>query len=123
MTSQLEQIKMQCQQCINQAVHVEVNGQHGYNGVVEHVDDEYVYLMVPVDENGQYLDLATMNMNAMHPNGANQAVQPMMRQQMGARYPYNPYFSPYPFYPYPPRPFGWNRLVLPLAALTALAIL
>lgn len=104
---QLAQMKMQCQQLINQPVHLQVHGEQGYNGIIEQVDDEHVYLLVPVNEHGQYMDLGQM-MN-------NQENQPMMRQ-------FYPYYQPYPYYGYP-RPYGWNRLVLPLAALTALAVL
>lgn len=108
MRNHQEQMKMHCHQYVNQPVHLQVNMQHGYSGIIEHVDDEHVYLMVPVNENGEYMDLAQL-MQAEHPNT-------MMRQ-----FPYYP-FPYYPYYGFP-RPFGWNRLILPLAALTALSVL
>ncbi|NEU31498.1 hypothetical protein GN156_12060 [bacterium LRH843] len=117
MMNERQQKKQQCEQYLNQPVQVQVNGQSGYSGILEYVDDENVYLMVPVDENGQYIELEQM---------MNQSEQQMMRQGTGERYPYYPYnpyyYQPYPYYPYPyARPFGWNRLILPLVALTALA--
>ena len=138
-------MKTQCQEHVNKPVQVQVHGQHNYSGVIEYVDDEHVYLMVPIDETGQYMDLAQLmqGMNAQQMYDYEQAYyhlqqQPQARQIEGDQryplyppvYPYYPgYYQPYPFYPYPypyapfPRPRGWNRLILPLAALTALAVL
>ncbi|MDV2686262.1 hypothetical protein RYX56_17990 [Alkalihalophilus lindianensis] len=36
---------------MNQAVRTEMNGQPSYNGIIEHVDENHLYLIVPVDEN------------------------------------------------------------------------
>ncbi len=106
----VQQIKAQCEQYLNQPVQVQVHGQSEYSGIIEHVDDNYVYLMVPVDEHGNHLDLSMMA-GAMS-RGPDERY-PYYRQF----YPFNPYYNPY-FYP---QPFGWNRLILPLVALTALA--
>jgi small nuclear ribonucleoprotein (snRNP)-like protein len=145
--SQILNMKMKCHKHLNKPVQVQVEGQHSYSGIVEHVDDQYVYMMVPIDETGQYMDLAQlmqgMNAQSMYEYGHEQAYQhipqqPLARQlESNQRYPFYPavfpgypgYYQPYPFYPYPypyapyPRPRGWNRLILPLAALTALAVL
>ncbi|WEG17624.1 hypothetical protein PQ478_03795 [Alkalihalophilus pseudofirmus] len=115
--NQVQEMQSLCQQYMNQAVHTQMNGQPAYNGVIENVDNEYLYLLVPVDEFGQYMDLADL----MGDDQQNQ----MVRSYQDQRYPYyayNPYYQPY-FYPYYPRPRGWNRLILPLAALTAIALL
>ncbi|WP_413374608.1 hypothetical protein [Alkalihalobacillus sp. 1P02AB] len=116
----MEQIKTSCQQYMNQPVSVQYQGQV-INGVIENVDDEQLYLLVAVDDNGQYVDLAQL-MQEQHQSGSHQAQQ----------FQRNPYYNPYPayypsyyypsYYPYP-RPINWNRLVLPLAALTAIALL
>ncbi|WP_100371911.1 hypothetical protein [Bacillus sp. FJAT-45037] len=116
-----QEMQMLCEQYMNQAVHTQLNGQPGYNGVVEYVDNEHLYLMVPVDDNGQYMDMAYMmnEMNGMQPF---EQMQPSMDRQY---YPYYPYYQQpfyYPYYGYG-RPRRWNRLILPLAALTAIALL
>ncbi len=147
--NQLYNMKCQCQQYLNQPVTLQVNGQPSYSGVVEHVDDENVYIMVPVDETGQYMDLEQLmngwQSQSMYDYGqgadhayAHQEQQPMTRHGEYDRYyapgyyPYYPTYPPYAYYPYPyypypygpyPRPIWWNRLILPLAALTAIAAL
>lgn len=127
MMNQAQQMKMQCQNYVNQPVQLQVHGQSGYSGIIEHVDDENVYLMVPVDESGQYIDLVEL-MNGYHPinkQAGEQSTLPLMGQEINVRnerYPFYPPYPPYPYYPYP-RPRGWGRLILPLAALTALAVL
>lgn len=118
----IEQMKLNCEQHVNKPVYLQLQGNEGYSGVIEHVDDEHVYLLVPVDENGQYIHLSELMGQMEHTS------HHMMRQ-----YPY--YYQPYPNYygggyghgygygyGYP-RPYNWNRLVLPLAALTALSVL
>ncbi len=131
--NQAHQMKMQCQQYMNQPVHLQVNGQSGYSGIIEHVDDENVYVMVPTDEHGQYEDIGQvmMEMNSygyMNEQQTQKPSQDMMRDGIDQRYPYfpyYPYYQPYPYYPYYPypRPRRWSRLILPLAALTAIALL
>ncbi|MDT8862034.1 hypothetical protein N0O92_17630 [Alkalihalobacillus sp. MEB130] len=144
--SQYQNMKMQCQQYVNQAVSVEVENKQNYSGIVEHVDDQYVYLMVPINELGQYMDLSQLTQgtkaHSMYQQGHEydhafaHYPQPSMAREEDERFypagfyppifPY-PYFPPYPHFPYPygpyPRPIGWNRLILPLAALTAIAAL
>lgn len=145
--NQFQNMKTQCQQHLNKPVQLQVNGQHVYSGIVEYVDDDHIYVMVPIDETGQYMDLAQM-MQGANPQSPNefghehayyhQSQEPLARQsESEQQYPVYPpvypgypgYFQPYPFYPYPypyapfPRPRGWSRLILPLAALTAVAAL
>ncbi|GAF65729.1 hypothetical protein BTS2_2628 [Bacillus sp. TS-2] len=121
----VSQLKMQCEQYMNQPVSVQYQGQQ-INGVLEHVDHEQIYLMVLVDENGQYMDLAQamqhQQMNDGYPHQQSGQMHPNYHQTR------NPFFPGPGFYPgyfpgyYNPRP-NWNRLVLPLAALTAIALL
>jgi hypothetical protein len=137
-----QNMKMQCQNYLHQPVQLQVGGQHGYSGIIEHVDDHNVYVMVPVDETGQYMDLAQLmqgtDVQSMYPSGqeydhayAQHSQDPLARQERNERYYpegfYSPYPYYYPYYPYPygpyTRPLGWNRLILPLAALTAIATL
>lgn len=113
-----QQMKEMCEQHINQAVTMQANGMN-YEGVVEMVDDNHVYMMVPVDEQGQFMSMYEV-MAGMQQE---QQQQQMMNGQERYGYPYQPYYPGYyPYYPRP-RPYGWRRLVFPLAALTALAIL
>lgn len=112
----VEHIKSLCQSYLNQPVKVEVEGSTEYNGIIEQVDDDYVYLLVPVDDYGNMLnvkDVLTLEQTMQRDETENRQFYPPFY--------YNPYFyNPY-FYPRPR--YGWNRLVLPLAALTALAVL
>ncbi|MBD0379100.1 hypothetical protein [Paenibacillus sedimenti] len=70
-----------------------------YDGIVENVDDDHLYLAVPIG--GQEME----QMRAFAP--------------FGYPYPYYPY--PYPGYYFPRRRFA--RQVLPLATLLALSLL
>lgn len=87
-----------------------------YHGIVEHVDDEHLYLAVPAGQWMHYGGAATSMDRAYVPYG-----------YFGGGYPgyypgyyyggYYPGYYPYGYY----RPF--NRLILPLVALTSLALL
>jgi len=71
-----------------------------YDGFVEYVDQEWLYLAVPLSVR------ETNNERAWY----------------AAAYPYVPFYPPYPGYDYyPRRPFG--RVIIPLAALAALTLL
>ncbi|WGU97673.1 hypothetical protein QJQ58_13000 [Paenibacillus dendritiformis] len=74
-----------------------------YHGIVEHVDDEHLYLAVPAGQWMHYGGAAASMDRAYVPYG-----------YFGGGYPG---YYPYGYY----RPF--NRLILPLVALTALALL
>ncbi len=113
------QLQMLCQRYVNHPVQVQMYGHAPLKGLVEYADDENLYLVVPTDENGNYLDIDELmpEINAQHPYQ-----EPMTAE--GQRYYYPPYPPPYPYYsPYPPRPFGWNRLIIPLTALVAITAL
>ncbi|TSB45800.1 hypothetical protein [Alkalicoccobacillus porphyridii] len=112
-----QQMKEMCEQYTNQAVTMQANGMN-YEGVIESVDDNHVYLMVPVDEQGQLMSMYEVMA------GMNQGNEQMMSQgQSRYGYPYQPYYPGYyPYYPRP-RPYGWRRFFFPLVALTALAVL
>lgn len=91
------QMKTMCESHIHRYVEVRAVDGQCYDGIVEHVDDNWLCLAVPG------------------------SIEPMRAFGPG------PFFSPFgggfggPFYPYRPRRF--NRLVLPLAALTAISLL
>ena len=81
------------------------------DGIITGLDDEYVYMAVPLEPHEQQHSHAYQHESGSH-------------QRFG--YPgYGPGFAPGPGYGYgygyPPRRF--NRLVLPLAALVTLAAL
>ncbi|MCM2676683.1 hypothetical protein [Alkalicoccobacillus plakortidis] len=112
-----QQMKEMCEQHINQAVKMQANGVD-YEGVVETVDEHHVYVMVPVDEQGQFMSMHEVIASMNQPEE-----QTMTSGQERYGYPYQPYYPGYyPYYPRP-RPYGWRRLIFPLAALTAFALL
>lgn len=86
-------MKAHCESHMHRYVEIHTADGCCYDGIVEHVDDEFICLAVP-----------------------------------GATDDFRGFFPPPPFYPqygpyYPFRPRRFNRLVLPLAALTALSLL
>ncbi|MBU8905438.1 hypothetical protein [Desertibacillus haloalkaliphilus] len=87
---------------LNQPVSVQTVDNQTFQGIVEHVDPHYLYLAVPNQ--------------SMHREDQE------TRQFPGYGVPYG-YFPPYG-YPYSPYPYSpISRLVLPLTALAALALL
>ncbi|WP_431523689.1 hypothetical protein [Paenibacillus pabuli] len=95
------------------------DGNH-YDGIMENVDDDMIYLAVPVGPEAAHH--ANWGPNAM-PNAMPGAGYPVSHARgfyPGYGYPY-PYPYPYPYYGYGRRRF--NRLVLPLIGLTALTLL
>ncbi|MGG4217397.1 hypothetical protein ABEW32_04090 [Paenibacillus jamilae] len=109
--------KTLCQQHMHRYVCVWVKDGTTYDGIVEHVDDEKIYLAVPMG--GEEVE----NVNLPYPpNNCGCG-----SRAFGGYAPYSPYFYPYPVpayaygFPYGRRRF--NRLVLPLAALTAISLL
>lgn len=139
MLSHYDSMKHQCQQYLNKPVKLKVNGQYDYQGIIEHVDDQNVYIIMPIDDTGQQFGLnpnSTLDqqLHSSHSDAYYQFPQPTLARGNDERfaypgyYPY-PTFQPYPFYPpypygyFPPRPRGWGRFILPLAALTAIAAL
>lgn len=99
-----------CKQHIHKYVLIHTTDGMQYDGIVESVDDDYVYLAVPV--------------------GAAELAPAHMRALLGYGFPgYGGFgLSPfgYPGYPfYPPYGYGgrFRRLALPLAALAAISLL
>lgn len=112
-------IKAQCEQHLNQPVQLQMNGHENYQGVIEHVDDQNVYLLIPSDENGQYMDVKeAMQWNQQQWGNASQGFNQWEVDQRYYPYYPTPYYNPY----YRPRPI-WRRFVLPLALLTAFSVL
>ncbi|MDO7905465.1 hypothetical protein Q5741_03445 [Paenibacillus sp. JX-17] len=85
-----------------------------YDGIVDHVDDEKLYLAVPVGGG---------EMDDRFPQGEPRAFVP------GYPIPPGGYINAYPSYPvYPPYGYPYirrrfNPLILPLATLTAISLL
>jgi hypothetical protein len=105
--------KTLCQKHMHRYVCVWVKDGTMYDGIVEHVDNEKLYLAVPVGE--------MENVNLPYPSN---------KCGCGS-HAYGGYAS-YPPAPVPGRAFGYgfpygrrrfNRLILPLAALTAISLL
>lgn len=89
------QMYMLCQQYMHQPVMLQTHDHQVYQGIIEGVDSDHVYLLIPIH----------------------------MNREDSRQFGYSPYYPPYyyPYYPYP-RP-GFQRLILPLAALTAISLL
>lgn len=104
------QMYEQCKQHMHAYVHADLNDGTSVDGIITGLDDEFVYLAVP-----------TMDSNNV-PNQADDNYR-----QYGYGYPGYGYGGPGygyggPSYGYGrPRPF--RRLILPLAALTAISLL
>lgn len=120
-----------------------------HDGFIEHVDDEKMYLAIPVGhENMQYQAKAPCHHHHMHhpayvhgsvgtapQANANMSMHPNANMNMhpnaNMNYPYYETRAFFPGYFYPPYGYGYgygypgrfNRLVLPLAALTAISLL
>jgi|HigsolmetaGSP12D_1036236.scaffolds.fasta_scaffold00593_2 hypothetical protein len=82
-----------CEAHMHRYVEIRMHDGRGFDGIVEHIDNEVVCLAVP---------------------GA--------IEETRAFFPFLPFapYGAYPFYPYPRR---FRRLVLPLAGLAALSLL
>lgn len=112
-TSNMQQL---CQQHLNRRVRAVLCDGKMYEGLVEHVDDQHVYLIIEI------------NINVTRSEDEEEE----SRYFGGYGYPpYGPFGYGYPGYGYPgygypwyayPR-YGYGRLILPLAALTALSLL
>lgn len=98
-----------CKQHLNRCVRAELADGQAFEGIVEHVDEENVYLIIEI------------NINV---NRTDEADEEDYRG-FGYGYGYPPYGYGYPIYGYgyPGYSFGYGRLILPLAALTALTLL
>ncbi len=143
--------KQLCHHHMHRYVRVVIVDGRVYDGFVDNVDDENLHLAVPVDhemccdhmENANY---SNGNMSPVGAYGGNPQLQPTaygnqqaagnpswgsggypgldVRAFVPGYYPPGPPaygYNPYGYYPYGRRRF--NRLLLPLAALTTLAIL
>lgn len=105
-------IKSQCLKHMHRYVGVWVKDGTMYDGIVEHVDDEKLYLAVPIG-GGSEME----NVNLPYPPKS---------CGCGSR-AFVPFFPYVPFpafgYPFPHGRRRFNRLILPLAALTAISLL
>ena len=72
------------EELVNQPVSIQFQG-HPISGVIEHVDDEHVYLLVAVDDQGQYIDYHSL---------LNQQQEEAHRQNRVDGYTRNPYMGP-----------------------------
>ncbi|WP_078552608.1 hypothetical protein [Bacillus alkalicellulosilyticus] len=110
-------MKSLCQSYMNQSVVIQMTDQKVYQGIIEHVDDENVYLVVQTDGG-----------DMMHHGGEYRNDErfygPGFAPGYGAfpGYGYPGWGYPRPGYWYGPRP-GFGRLALPLAGLAAISLL
>ncbi|WP_099157186.1 hypothetical protein [Virgibacillus ndiopensis] len=95
-----------CKEHMHSYVLAEMTDGTKLDGIVTGLDDEYVYLAIPIEQH----EHTQGNFNHGYDD-----------RQFGYGYPGYGYGYPGFGYGYPPRRF--RRLVLPLAALTALSIL
>ncbi|GAA0593092.1 hypothetical protein GCM10009001_06500 [Virgibacillus siamensis] len=101
MNHHYQHIYDQCKDHMHSYVLVELNDGSSFDGIVTGLDNEYVYFAVPLEQD-----------NGM-PHGQH-------HRQFGWGGGYNPGFYGYGGYH---RPRRFRRLILPLAALTALSVL
>jgi len=110
-----------CKKHMYRYVRATMSDGSAHDGFVEHVDEEKVYLAVPVGhENMPYHH---GNVSPYHHAGCWDPCYRYAAQDTRAFFPY-PYGYGYG-YPYGGFPYGrrFNRLVLPLVGLTALSLL
>lgn len=105
--------KKLCKEHMHRYVCVQMHDGALYDGIVENVDDDMIYLAVPVGHE------AVVNHPHANANwGPNMMPVPYSAHERGF---FPGYGYPYPYYGYGRRRF--NRLVLPLIGLTALTLL
>ncbi|MBM7837958.1 hypothetical protein JOC54_001189 [Alkalihalobacillus xiaoxiensis] len=101
-----------CQQYTNYPVKLHLENGEEFESVVEYVDQENVHVLYPVDQNEYPMQITLL-----------EGFQ-SMNQQSRFGPGYGPGFGYPPYGGYPGfRPYGWRRWVLPLTALTAIALL
>jgi small nuclear ribonucleoprotein (snRNP)-like protein len=125
-------MKTMCKHHMHRYVLVQLNDGRDYDGIVEHVDDQNVYLAVPVgrvdtgnreEENSG--DKGVGN-NQRNNDESDQRINGWYGGYPGFGYGrpgYSYGFPGYGYYPGYGRRGRFQRLILPLAALTALSIL
>ncbi|ANE47311.1 hypothetical protein SY83_14720 [Paenibacillus swuensis] len=99
----LEEKKKLCKDHMHRYVSVQTTDGGLYDGIVEDLDDEYLYLAVPATE-PDYRGFSPLGYPYQRP-------------------PYYPYYPQYPYYQYPYGRRRFNRLGLPLAGLLGLSLL
>lgn len=108
-----------CQQYLHQNVMIQTNDNQSYQGMIEGVDDDYVYLVVPMDDMSGGMHYRSEDQRFIGGPGVGFGGVPGGWYGPG----YGWYGPGYGYWGYPrPRP-GFRRLVLPLAALTAVSLL
>ncbi|MED3647459.1 hypothetical protein P4475_11760 [Halalkalibacterium halodurans] len=83
-------MQMLCQQHLHQMVQVNTHPYGTYKGFLEQVDHENVSLLVPIDDNGDYME---MDNESLFYSMNGQVPQQMMGARGEERF--------YPYYPYP----------------------
>ncbi|MGJ9382962.1 hypothetical protein [Salipaludibacillus sp. CF4.18] len=115
-------MRQHCEEHMHRYVQVTTNDNRSFDGIVECVDEENLYLAVP---NGGGEIAGGPHDSAGQGFGYGYFDQADERQFFPGYGGYGyPYYTPYPqpYYPYY-RPRRFQRLILPLAALTALSVL
>ncbi|WP_416149169.1 hypothetical protein ACM26V_23445 [Salipaludibacillus sp. HK11] len=106
-------MKRHCEAHLHRYVLVTTNDQQQFDAIVEGVDNENVSFAIPLG-------------GEMNQQGQESTLHPTYSEGgFGYGYPYYPYYPQYPLYPPYPyyRPRRFQRLILPLTALVALATL
>ncbi|UTR14207.1 hypothetical protein MM221_16785 [Salipaludibacillus sp. LMS25] len=134
----IQEIKKHCEHHLHRYVLVTTTDGRQYDGIVESVNDDHISLAVPISGESMMPEGPSFHegMAQGFGYGAGAGYEDNMHRQFAPGYgpgPYPPYgppfgppgYGPYPPYgpgPFPPyRPRRFQRLILPLAALTALA--
>ena len=120
-----------CKQHMNQNVLLQTKSGDQIEGVIENLDDENVYVIVPTRSNDYNEESRQYN-----PYGGGSSYPPRPRPRPpygpgprpphGGYPPYNPGYPPYYGAGYGQQPgpgSGANRLIIPLAALAAISVL
>ncbi|WP_136606556.1 hypothetical protein [Paenibacillus dokdonensis] len=108
-----------CKKHMYRYVRATMSDGSAHDGFVEHVDEENVYLAVPVGHENMPYDHG--NVSPYHHGGCWDPCYRYPAQDTRAFFPYGYGFGfPYGGFPYRRR---FNRLVLPLVGLTALSLL
>jgi hypothetical protein len=130
-------MKTMCTHHMHRYVLVQTNDGRDYDGFVEHVDDQNVYLAVPIGRLGTEAreehnrDQKGNGNNERNHDESDQRINGFYGGYPGFGYPgfgygrpgYSYGFPGYGYYPGYGRRARFQRLILPLAALTALSVL
>ncbi len=108
-----QQLQKHCKKHLHKHVNCQMMDGNVYEGYLEHVDKQNIYLIVEVSY--------TQQPNPTQQHNSLKGKQNDSSYTMNQQRQYYGYGYGYP-YPYPRPGFGFRRLILPLAFLTALSL-